>query len=104
MTVQSPSPGLSGVGGSFSYSELLQGSTGKRMSVDGAGRVSGSSVESVVVGGAGLPCVFEGADGEREGATVVVIVAVEASGGGVVAPVGSKLKRGSPKGKLLLPS
>ena len=35
------------------------------MSVAGAGRVSGSRVESVVVGGAGLPCGFEGADGER---------------------------------------
>lgn len=38
------------------------------------------------------------------GATVVVTVAVGGSGGGVVAPVGSKLNRGSPKGKLLLPS
>lgn len=45
-----------------------------------------------------------GADGERLGATVVVTVAVDGRGGGVVAPVGSKLNRGSPKGKLLPPS
>lgn len=54
--------------------------------------VSGKRVESVVVGGGGLPCGFDGADGDRDGAVVVVTVVVEARGGGEVAPVGSKLK------------
>lgn len=49
-------------------------------------------IESVVVGGGGLPCGFVGTDGERDGAIVVVTVAVGARGGGEVAPVGSKLK------------
>lgn len=54
--------------------------------------VSGKIVESVVVGGGVLPCGFDGSDGERDGAVVVVAVAVGARGDGEVAPVGSKLK------------
>lgn len=97
--MQSPSPGLSGVGGNFSYRETLQGSMGKRSSVDGVGSARGSLVERVV-GGAGLEAVVGGAVEDAEEAKEVVAVAVVAEGGGVVVPVGSKLKRGSPKGKL----
>ena len=98
--MQSPSPGLSGVGGSFSYREPLQGSTGKRRSVERVGSTRGILVERVV-GGAGLEAVVVGgAVEEAEGAKEVVAVAVVAEGGGVVVPVGSKLKRGSLNGKL----
>lgn len=102
ITVQSPSPGLSGVGGSFSYREPLQGSTENRKSVDRVGRVRGGLVERVV-GGVGLEAVVGGPEEEAAGAREVVAVAVVAEGGGVVVPVGSKLKRGSPNGKLAPP-
>lgn len=99
MTVQSPSPGLSGVGGSFSYREPLQDSTGNRRSVDEVGRARGSLVERVV-GGAGLEAVVCGEEEVADGAREVVAVAVVAEGGGVVVPLGSKLKWGSVNGKL----
>lgn len=99
ITVQSPSPGLSGVGGSFSYREPLQGSIGKRRSVEGVGSTRASLVERVV-GGVGLEAVVGGAVEDVEGAMEVLAVAVVAEGGGVVVPVGSKLKRGSPNRKL----
>lgn len=67
--------------------------------MDGVGSVRGSLVERVV-GGAGLEAVVGGAEEDVEGAREVVAVVVVAEGGGVVVPVGSKLKRGSPNGKL----
>lgn len=67
--------------------------------MDGVGSARGSLVERVV-GGAGLEVVVGGAEEDVEGAKEVVAVAVVAEGGGVVVPVGSKLKRGSPNGKL----
>lgn len=97
--MQSPSPGLSGVGGSFSYREPLQGSIGNKRSVERVGSTRGILVERVV-GGAGLEAVVGGAVEDVEGAKEVVAVAVVAEGGGVVVPVGSKLKRGSLNGKL----
>lgn len=66
------------------------------------GSARGSFVDRVV-GGAGLEAVVGGAVEEAAGAMEVVAVAVVAEGGGVVVPVGSKLKRGSPNGKLAPP-
>ena len=63
------------------------------------GRARGSRVDKLV-GGIGLEAVVGGAEGETEGAMDVVEVAVVVEGGGVVVPVGSKLKRGSPNRKL----
>lgn len=102
ITVQSPSPGLSGVGGSFSYKVLPQVSMEKRKSVEREGSESGGLAESVV-GGAGLEVVVGGAEEDAAGASEVEAVVVVAEGGGVVVPVGSKLKRGSPNGKLAPP-
>lgn len=76
---------------------------GKRRSVDGVGRARGSFIERVV-GGAGLDAVVGGPVEDADGAREVVAVVVEAEGGGVVVPVGSKLKRGSPNGKLAPPT
>lgn len=74
----------------------------KRKSVDGIGSARGGLVESVV-GGVGLEVVVGGAEEEAAGASEVEVVAVVAEGGGVVVPVGSKLKRGSTNGKLAPP-
>lgn len=100
--MQSPSPGLSGVGGSFSYSDPLHDSMENRKSVEGVGSARGGLVDRVV-GGVGLDAVVGGAEGEAAGASDVEAVVVVAEGGGVVVPVGSKQKRGSPNGKLAPP-
>lgn len=83
--------------------EPLQSSPGKSRSVEEMGNASGNLVERVV-GGVGLGAVVGGAVEEAEGAKEVVEVAVVAEGGGVVVPVGSKLKRGSLNGKLAPPT
>lgn len=74
----------------------------KRKSVDGVGSARGGLVDRVV-GGTGLEVVVGGVEEEAAGASEVEAVAVVAEGGGVVVPVGSKLKRGSPNGKLAPP-
>lgn len=83
--------------------EPLQSSPGKSKSVEEMGNASGILVERVV-GGVGLGAVVGGAVEGAEGAKEVVEVAVVAEGGGVVVPVGSKLKRGSLNGKLAPPT
>ena len=77
----------------------MKGRRGENRGGEGRGWGGGSRGDKR--GGAiGLEGVVGGGGGEGEGEMNVVEVVLVVEGGGVVVPVGSKLKRGSPNRKL----